>query len=396
MLDQDRIFSFSRAAMPLALICALFGLEPEVEATQPSSPSYEESLKAWKTQIKKLQGIRDRLAVSQGDDQVDLRREYLQAVADGKSALRNFTAAAEVSLREGDQHQEKAASFLKERMGGLLDDDDFERAFRIGKLLLKRGYDSQTTMEAAGIAAVMTNHFHSAREYLKQADQKEPLSSIGREMLANIPDIEAAWEQEEKIREAEAKADDLPRVRLQTTQGDVVVELFENESPETVANFIDLVENGFYKELDFHRVIPHRVAQGGCPNGDGTGGPGYSIRCERLDGGYRRHFRGSLSMARTSELNSAGSQFFFCMAPLSDLDGQYTVFGRIIEGMDVLAKLQRQDGKSEFLPPADRILKAEVERKRDHAYRAVPYTPADMPTDVPTAPTADATKEDST
>jgi len=173
----------------------------------------------------------------------------------------------------------------------------------------------------------------------------------------------------------------------------VVVELFENESPETVANFIDLVENGFYEELDFHRVIPHRVAQGGCPNGDGTGGPGYSIRCEREDEDYRRHFRGSLSMARTSELNSAGSQFFFCMAPLSDLDGQYTVFGRIIEGMDVLAKLQRQDGKSELLPPADRILKAKVERKRDHAYRAVPYAPTDTPTDISTG---DATKSDST
>ncbi|MEC7697095.1 MAG: peptidylprolyl isomerase [Planctomycetota bacterium] len=393
MMDHDRILFFSRAVMPLLLLCALLGGKSKAEATPPSSSSYEESLQAWKTQIKKLQGIRDRLAVSQGDDQADLRKEYMQAVADAKPALRNFTAAAEVSLSEGDQHQEEAASFLEERMGGLLDADDFERAFRIGELLLDRGYDNRTTMEAAGIAAVMTNHFQSAREYLQQADQKEPLSSIGKEMLADIADMEAAWKQEEEIRKAEAKADDLPRVRLQTTQGDVVVELFENESPETVANFIDLVENGFYEELDFHRVIPHRVAQGGCPNGDGTGGPGYSIRCEREDEDYRRHFRGSLSMARTSELNSAGSQFFFCMAPLSDLDGQYTVFGRIIEGMDVLAKLQRQDGKSELLPPADRILKAIVERKRDHAYRAVPYAPTDTPTDISTG---DATKSDST
>ena len=187
------------------------------EATPPSSSSYEESLQAWKTQIKKLQSIRDRLAVSQGDDQADLRKEYMQAVADAKPALRNFTAAAEVSLSEGDQHQEEAASFLEERMGGLLDADDFERAFRIGELLLDRGYDNRTTMEAAGIAAVMTNHFQSAREYLEQADQKEPLSSIGKEMLADISDMESAWKQEDEIRKAEAKADDLPRVRLQTT-----------------------------------------------------------------------------------------------------------------------------------------------------------------------------------
>ena len=393
MVDHVRIIPFSWAGMPLVLFCFLLSGKLKAEAPLPPSPPYQESLQAWKTQIKKLQGIRDRLTVAQGDDQADLQKAYMQAVAHAKPALWDFTAAAEASLREGDQHQKEAASFLKERIGGLLDTDDFERAFRIGQLLLDHGYDNRTTMEAAGIAAVMTNHFQQAREYLQQADQKEPLSSIGKEMLAKISDMEAVWEEEEEIRKAEATADDLPRVRLQTTQGDVVVELFENESPETVANFIDLVENGFYEELDFHRVIPHRVAQGGCPNGDGTGGPGYSIRCESMDGEYRRHFRGSLSMARTSEPNSAGSQFFFCMAPLNDLDGQYTVFGRIIEGMDVLAKLQRQDGKSELLPPADRILKAKVERKRDHAYRAVPYAPPDSSTD---SSTEDAAGDDST
>ena len=393
MVDNDRIVSFWRAGMPLLLLCVLLSGKLKAEATQPSSPSYENSLQAWKTQIKNLQGIRDRLAISRGEDQADLRKQYMQAVADAKPALRNFTTAAEMSLSESDQHQKEAASFLEARLSGLLDADDFERAFRIGQLLLDRGYANRRTMEATGIAAVMTNHFQSAREYLQQADQKEPLSSIGREILANISDMEAAWRQEEEIREVEAKADDLPRVRLQTTQGDVVVELFENESPETVANFIDLIENGFYEELDFHRVIPHRVAQGGCPNGDGTGGPGYSIRCERMDGDYRRHFRGSLSMARTTEPNSAGSQFFFCMAPLSDLDGQYTVFGRIIEGMDVLAKLQRQDGKSELLPPADRILKANVERKRDHAYQAIPYAPTNTPIEIPAG---DVKKSDST
>ncbi len=270
-------------------------------------------------------------------------------------------------------------------MEGLINVDDFELAFRIGTLLLERGYDNSNTLEMTGIAAAMTNHFQQARDYLKQADQKNPLTGIGRDMLAKMSGMETAWKQEKKIRNAEAEADDLPRVRLHTTQGDVVVELFENETPETVANFIELVEKGFYENLDFHRVIPHRVAQGGCPKGDGTGGPGYSIRCERSDENYRRHFRGSLSMARTPQLHSAGSQFFFCLAPLDDLDGQYTVFGRIIDGTDVLAKLQRQDGKSEILPPADRILSAEVERKRDHEYHAVPYTPA-----------ADAARDDST
>ncbi len=338
------------------------------------SVSYPESLRVWKAKIANLQEIRDRLAVAQGDEDVAaLRKEYMKAVAAGKPSLQNFTTAAENALTDGGEHKKAAAVFLNERIGGLLDADDFERAFRIGKLLMDNGYDDWNVLQATGIAAAMTNHLQEARKYLQQANQKKPLSSIGREVLAEIPEQEAAWSEERQIRDSEKKADDLPRVRLSTSQGDIVVEMFENESPETVGNFIQLVEKGFYDGLDFHRVIPHRVAQGGCPNGDGTGDPGYSIRCESLDGDYRRHFRGSISMASRPEPHTGGSQFFFCMAPLSDLDGQYTVFGRIIDGMDVLAKLQRRDGKTEMLLPADRILKATVERKRDHEYRAMPY-----------------------
>ena len=376
MVDMMGTTYFLRIGAVL-ILCALVSGKIRADATLPSSRSYGQSLQAWKAQVRKLQGIRDRLAVTKGDDLATLNKDYLQAVADAKPALRHFTTAAESALKKGDEHQQEAADFLKQRMKGLIDADDYERAFRIGTFLVKNGHDNQVTLESTGIAAAMINHFQQAREYLKEADQKQPLSSIGSETLAKMSEMETNWKQEEKIRAAESEADDLPRVRLNTTQGDVVVELFENESPETVANFIELVENGFYENLEFHRVIPHRVAQGGCPNGDGTGGPGYSIRCERADENYRRHFRGSLSMARTREPHTAGSQFFFCLAPLSDLDGQYTVFGRIIEGMDTLAKLQRQEGKSEILPPADRILKARVERKRDHEYRAVPYAPAE-------------------
>ena len=353
-------------------LCCIGGALKADESTEVP-PSYAGSLQSWKASIKNLQSIRDRLTAAEGDDLASLRKAYLKAVVDAKPSLRNFTTAAEEALASGGEYQKDAAAFLKDRIGGLLNTDDFERAFRIGELLLKKGYKDRTVLEATGIAAAMTNHSQQARDYLQQADQKEPLSSIGREMLTAISELEAAWKEEQQIREAEKNADDLPRVQFSTSQGDVVVELFENESPETVGSFVQLVEQGFYDGLDFHRVIPHRVAQGGCPKGDGTGGPGYSIRCERLDGDYRHHFRGSLSMARTGDPHTAGSQFFFCMAPLSDLDGQYTVFGRIIEGMDVLAKLHRQDGKSEMLPPADRILKATVDRKRDHDYRATPY-----------------------
>src|SRR5262249_20728602 len=131
-----------------------------------------------------------------------------------------------------------------------------------------------------------------------------------------------------------AKADDLPRVKLETTQGDITVELFENEAPNTVANFISLVSKGFYDGVQFHRVLPGFMAQTGDPlskdpvkNAEkiGEGDPGYSIPDECFKPDHREHFRGSLSMAPTGQPNSGGSQFFICFAPPEQLDGKYTV-----------------------------------------------------------------------
>jgi cyclophilin family peptidyl-prolyl cis-trans isomerase len=138
-----------------------------------------------------------------------------------------------------------------------------------------------------------------------------------------------------------------------------------------VGNFINLVESGFYDGLKFHRVLPGFMAQGGCPKGDGTGGPGYSIYCECNQPNHRKHFRGSLSMAKSAAANTGGSQFFITFAPTPHLDGKHTVFGRVIEGMDVLSKLQRIDPTGQQAPAyvePDTIISAEVVRKRDHEY----------------------------
>ena len=121
--------------------------------------------------------------------------------------------------------------------------------------------------------------------------------------------------------------------------GDIVIELFEKEAPGTVQNFIDLINKGFYNGLRFHRVIPGFVAQGGCPNGNGTGGPGYIIKDE-LVGNPHKHERGALSMAHRGP-NTGGSQFFIVYEPQPHLDGVHTVFGKVIEGMDVVDGIQQ-------------------------------------------------------
>ncbi|MBR0373069.1 MAG: peptidylprolyl isomerase [Mogibacterium sp.] len=114
-------------------------------------------------------------------------------------------------------------------------------------------------------------------------------------------------------------------------------ELYEDIAPETVANFVSLVEKGFYDGLTFHRVIPGFMIQGGCPNGTGTGGPGYTIKGEFTANGFKndlKHTRGVLSMARAMHPNSAGSQFFIMVADSPHLDGQYAAFGKIVSGME--------------------------------------------------------------
>lgn len=128
---------------------------------------------------------------------------------------------------------------------------------------------------------------------------------------------------------------------IEMDKGKVVIELFAQDAPKTVANFEKLINEGFYDGLSFHRVIQGFVAQGGCPQGNGTGGPGYTIPCE-TKGNPRKHERGVLSMAHRGP-NTGGSQFFIVYAPQPHLDGVHTVFGKVIEGMDIVDQIKQGD-----------------------------------------------------
>ena len=134
----------------------------------------------------------------------------------------------------------------------------------------------------------------------------------------------------------------MSKVKISTSKGDMLVELYE-ETPITTKNFLDLIEKKFYDGLNFHRVIPGFVVQGGCPNKRGDGGPGYTIQCE-VSAGKQFHDKGVLSMAHAGR-NTGGSQFFICHNRQSTqhLDGNHTCFGRVIDGIDVLDKIQQGD-----------------------------------------------------
>ena len=125
--------------------------------------------------------------------------------------------------------------------------------------------------------------------------------------------------------------------------GEIRIEFFPADAPKTVENFVTLAKKGFYNGLTFHRVVPSFVAQGGDPKGDGTGGPGYTIKAEF---NAKKHVRGALAMARSQDPDSAGSQFYITYGPQAHLDGSYTVFGQVVAGMEHVDGIRQGDRMS--------------------------------------------------
>ncbi|MFH1378633.1 MAG: peptidylprolyl isomerase [bacterium] len=146
---------------------------------------------------------------------------------------------------------------------------------------------------------------------------------------------------------------------METSMGTIKFKFYRNDAPETVKNFIKLAEKKYYDKLIFHRVIKGFMIQGGCPLGTGTGDPGYKIKGEFNS---NKHIQGTVAMARAQHPDSAGSQFYICLEPCPFLDGQYTVFGQVIEGMDVVTKIgdvqtSGNQHTGTLKPPFDKPLK---------------------------------------
>ncbi len=170
---------------------------------------------------------------------------------------------------------------------------------------------------------------------------------IGAIMLAFYLGI-TPWEKDTIVAQSQQPPKDSKEVKIviKTNKGDISLALFPEFAPITVANFAKLLKSDFYKGLTFHRYVPNFVIQGGDPNGDGTGGPGWTIKDEHDNG--LTHIEGAIAMARTQRPNSAGSQFYITLAPTHQLDGQYTVFGKVKEGMDVVKQLRAGDVMNEI------------------------------------------------
>ena len=317
-----------------------------------------------------IQAIFDKAKTLTANDREEIKK--LQASYDEKAKMMTKllveTRKTSLAAFEKVPTSTTIADTLLRIAGGEIAGDNNVGAYEIISLLIKNDSKVMGLYDAAAKVAYATDRFEDAKKYLSKSNELKESPRFSRELSAGSLDgMIADWKKEQGIRAAEAKANDLPRVMLETTNGKIVIELFENEAPQAVANFVSLVEKKYYDGLVFHRVLPGFMAQGGCPEGSGRGGPGYKIYCECQKENFRKHFSGTLSMAHAGK-DTGGSQFFLTFQTTPFLDGRHTAFGRIVEGMDALGELQKIDPQRPSGVEPSKILKAVVVRKRDHEY----------------------------
>jgi cyclophilin family peptidyl-prolyl cis-trans isomerase len=359
---------YSSLAFNLPQVTAEPSAQTKKEETSLSSEQTNSNFSQAQEDLKKLVG-----------ELTSLQAEYQQPNAD-KTSIENKFNATRDKAREAALALEQSASaavlanpdnddacaVVKDVLQSAMQADDPKKALSLVKTLDDAGKTNEELLLTGATAAMITSELDMAEKFLKAAKEAgmsdDKIASLQKAIDHERPKVNA----EMSTRATEEKADDLPRVKIETTKGTIIVELFENQAPNTVANFISLVESHFYDGTPFHRVIPQFMAQGGDPTGTGTSGPGYTIDCECELPNARKHFLGSLSMAHAGK-DTGGSQFFLTFRPTEHLDGRHTVFGRVIKGFDVLPKITRTEGP-QARPTQDKIISAEIIRKRDHAY----------------------------
>lgn len=386
---------------------ALLAGPPQEQLGEAAKAAFDKAFAEYKDAIRKIEQLRIDYQTADAATRVKINNELTGHVAHAQALMNTTVETAMEAYRLAPQRHPQITELLVvvakhyavgEQVGPtesvdyvpIDGGDQYERALPIIKRLIDGGADNRDLYLWGFLSAFNLNDYDLAEEYLKKAQengaikaltataqsQSDRQSGIAEATMALVANYSSSlakyrdlWTKELALRTAEAKADDLPRVRFTTTKGAITIELFENDAPQSVANIITLIKQGFYNDTPFHRVLPKFMAQGGAKTDDGQGGPGYTIRCECYRPDYRHHFRGSLSMAHRGR-DTGSSQFFLTTVPTTHLDGKHTVYGRVIEGIEVLGDLQRRSTQHQANPPKpDRILRAEVLRDRGHDYK---------------------------
>ena len=359
---------------------------PAAPGTAPAAAPVAADPKAeWDGLVKDMETFKETMTAMNLRYSKGTAAEKTKLVKEANELVRTFETKTHPRMRvlapqvyKLDPENSVAAQLMLE---SLHDKNQFAELIKVSDSVLKKEPKAQLAANFNGAGKFAEHDFEGAVKVLQAAEADGILiPALGGRFLTEAEQYIEFWKTEQAIRAKEDAAtgdEQLPIVKLSTTKGDIEILMLENEAPNTVANFISLVEKKFYDGIKFHRVIPVFMAQGGDPNSRdnpalaGQGGPGYSIACECYQENARRHFAGSLSMAHAGK-DSGGSQFFLTHLPTSNLNpapdklegAVHTVFGRTIKGLDVIRALEVDDV----------IKSAVVVRKRNHE-----YTPKTLP-----------------
>jgi cyclophilin family peptidyl-prolyl cis-trans isomerase len=364
---RSQLFAFS-----FCLVCCALGQMALADDSADIAAKWKALTDKRDALTTKMNAMQEKFAKATPAEQADMKTEFEAGIAEFREKVIPEMRTVAVKAFDADNTNTEAGQAALELAYSY---NEYDTAVRVGDALLKAGVKTPTVKNLTANAKFATHDFEGAQKLYTQASIKgELIPDLGGRFVGEVGPYTEMWQREQKIRETEANApagQELPRVLFETTKGPILIELFENEAPNTVANFISLVEAKKYDGVKFHRVIPNFMIQGGDPNtldrdpaNDGQGGPGYLIPCECYAPNARMHFRGTLSMAHAGK-DTGGSQFFITHLPTPHLNPNpaqktgHTVFGRVVEGLDNAMAIAKDDV----------ITTASVVRKRDHEYK---------------------------
>jgi peptidyl-prolyl cis-trans isomerase B (cyclophilin B) len=310
-------------------------------------------------------------------DEVELKERWYKKRDEVYTAYQAMLQTCLAEFLEAPNERQPLADYLYGQLKASVKRGEGKGWLPIAQALLDQRYPADDIISLYVQCCVTNNRFDLARApYAKLVEDGQASAELVK-LYQELQSMELAWQRELEAQSKDTSGPPLPQARVHTTKGSFVIELFENQAPEAVANFVQLAEKGFYKSHDFFMVIDNQLAQTGCPKSDGTGGPGYFIPEEEKSLEPRGLFSGYVGLALLKDLpDSGGSQFYINFLPqmmLGPEQGASRVFGRVISGMHNVCRLTRIDPKAkkdESQPPpvADEILSIEIIGKRDHAY----------------------------
>lgn len=378
--EENEIFALRRQS---------FGTLPPND-TSPLAPAYIESLNVFTKAVADTSNIYRRHQYRKTEDTNVLEKigmEWVDQMAVVNKALNEWRRQAGIIYASDPDKYVAIGETLREMLVNDCDVDKFDGWLDPAKALVTAGkLDNPDVLLKAGMIGYANNDFDFARECWTKLKSQNLLPAFGEAALAELEQSAIKWQRELEFRKRDEAKDDNPRVEMITTKGRIIMELYEDDAPEAVNNFVYLVEKGYYNRKPMFRVVQHLCAQTGCEKGDGSGSAGYTIAGEVNLPNHRDHFRGSLAVALgTNQLtgrldpDSGGSQFYFTFMPLPHLDGKHTVFGRVIDGMECVnlfrvMDLSIEEQRKEQSNRPDVVVSAKVIRKRSHDYRPTPVT----------------------